>query len=148
MLFKLSRPHHYDAHTPVILYYPLASECQRRRRYVVVNLTTTVASCIGDSNTEKNGPKRTKKERKYHRLSCSERSQISDLDAKPTGSSGFKDPEVRKYGIGRLAQAPDSDLLVYLLQPVHALKYGNISLLSSELDIKSSGSTSSMLTAT
>lgn len=37
----------------------------------------------------------------------------------------FKQREVRRYAIGRLAQAPDEDLLLYLLQLVQALKYEN-----------------------
>lgn len=37
----------------------------------------------------------------------------------------FTHPAVRKYAIGRLKQAPDEDLLLYLLQLVQALKYEN-----------------------
>lgn len=37
----------------------------------------------------------------------------------------FKQREVRRYAIGRLAQASDEDLLLYLLQLVQALKYEN-----------------------
>lgn len=37
----------------------------------------------------------------------------------------FKHPQVRKYAIIRLAEAPDEDLLLYLLQLVQALKYEN-----------------------
>uniref|UniRef100_A0A1B0AAP7 Phosphatidylinositol 3-kinase catalytic subunit type 3 n=1 Tax=Glossina pallidipes TaxID=7398 RepID=A0A1B0AAP7_GLOPL len=98
-------------------------------------------------------------------------------DALELLSPGFKDPEVRKYAIGRLAQAPDEDLLLYLLQLVQALKYENFaeiqesykrfypdrdvvrslddnstlfdqSSLCSELGGKGSGSTSSMMTTT
>ncbi|XP_050664741.1 phosphatidylinositol 3-kinase catalytic subunit type 3 isoform X2 [Leptidea sinapis] len=37
----------------------------------------------------------------------------------------FTHPAVRKYAISRLKQAPDEDLLLYLLQLVQALKYEN-----------------------
>lgn len=37
----------------------------------------------------------------------------------------FSHPAVRKYAITRLKQAPDEDLLLYLLQLVQALKYEN-----------------------
>ncbi|KAI5651655.1 phosphoinositide 3-kinase family, accessory domain (PIK domain) domain-containing protein [Phthorimaea operculella] len=37
----------------------------------------------------------------------------------------FSHPSVRKYAISRLKQAPDEDLLLYLLQLVQALKYEN-----------------------
>ncbi|CAH2087289.1 unnamed protein product [Euphydryas editha] len=37
----------------------------------------------------------------------------------------FTHPAVRKYAISRLNQAPDEDLLLYLLQLVQALKYEN-----------------------
>lgn len=46
-------------------------------------------------------------------------------DALELLSPSFTHPEVRKYAIGRLAQAPDEDLLLYLLQLVQALKYEN-----------------------
>ena len=35
----------------------------------------------------------------------------------------FTHPAVRRYAIGRLNQAPDDDLMLYLLQLVQALKY-------------------------
>lgn len=35
----------------------------------------------------------------------------------------FTHPAVRRYAIGRLDQAPDDDLMLYLLQLVQALKY-------------------------
>lgn len=35
----------------------------------------------------------------------------------------FTHPAVRRYSIGRLNQAPDDDLMLYLLQLVQALKY-------------------------
>ncbi|XP_002005497.2 phosphatidylinositol 3-kinase catalytic subunit type 3 [Drosophila mojavensis] len=44
-------------------------------------------------------------------------------DALELLSPTFTHPEVRKYAISRLAQAPDEDLLLYLLQLVQALKY-------------------------
>lgn len=37
----------------------------------------------------------------------------------------FTHPAVRRYAIGRLNQAPDDDLMLYLLQLVQALKYEN-----------------------
>ncbi|XP_049792140.1 phosphatidylinositol 3-kinase catalytic subunit type 3 isoform X1 [Schistocerca nitens] len=37
----------------------------------------------------------------------------------------FTHPAVRSYSVGRLQQAPDEDLLLYLLQLVQALKYEN-----------------------
>ena len=46
-------------------------------------------------------------------------------DALELLSPSFKHPQVRKYAISRLAQAPDEDLLLYLLQLVQALKYEN-----------------------
>ncbi|XP_075166351.1 phosphatidylinositol 3-kinase 59F [Haematobia irritans] len=46
-------------------------------------------------------------------------------DALELLSPSFKHPHVRKYAISRLAQAPDEDLLLYLLQLVQALKYEN-----------------------
>ncbi|XP_061389541.1 phosphatidylinositol 3-kinase catalytic subunit type 3 [Musca vetustissima] len=48
-------------------------------------------------------------------------------DALELLSPSFKHPHVRKYAISRLAQAPDEDLLLYLLQLVQALKYENFS---------------------
>ncbi|XP_037812204.1 phosphatidylinositol 3-kinase catalytic subunit type 3 [Lucilia sericata] len=48
-------------------------------------------------------------------------------DALELLSPAFKHPQVRKYAISRLAQAPDEDLLLYLLQLVQALKYENFS---------------------
>ncbi|XP_034102429.1 phosphatidylinositol 3-kinase catalytic subunit type 3 [Drosophila albomicans] len=44
-------------------------------------------------------------------------------DALELLSPSFTHAEVRKYAISRLAQAPDEDLLLYLLQLVQALKY-------------------------
>ncbi|XP_067630507.1 phosphatidylinositol 3-kinase catalytic subunit type 3 [Eurosta solidaginis] len=46
-------------------------------------------------------------------------------DALELLSPAFTHPEVRRYAISRLAQAPDEDLLLYLLQLVQALKYEN-----------------------
>ncbi|XP_037955431.1 phosphatidylinositol 3-kinase catalytic subunit type 3 [Teleopsis dalmanni] len=46
-------------------------------------------------------------------------------DALELLSPAFKHHQVRKYAISRLAQAPDEDLLLYLLQLVQALKYEN-----------------------
>lgn len=37
----------------------------------------------------------------------------------------FTHPAVRRYAISRLNQAPDDDLMLYLLQLVQALKYEN-----------------------
>lgn len=44
-------------------------------------------------------------------------------DALELLSPNFTHPEVRQYAIGRLQQAPDEDLMLYLLQLVQALKY-------------------------
>lgn len=44
----------------------------------------------------------------------------------------FTHPAVRKYAISRLNQAPEEDLLLYLLQLVEALKYENFN----ELDVR------------
>ncbi|KAL4713776.1 hypothetical protein ACJJTC_012293 [Scirpophaga incertulas] len=44
----------------------------------------------------------------------------------------FTHPAVRKYAISRLKQAPDEDLLLYLLQLVQALKYEDFSAIHDE----------------
>ncbi|XP_075218357.1 phosphatidylinositol 3-kinase 59F [Lycorma delicatula] len=46
-------------------------------------------------------------------------------DALQLLSPQFTHPAVRRYAISRLQQAPDEDLLLYLLQLVQALKYEN-----------------------
>lgn len=46
-------------------------------------------------------------------------------DALELLSPTFTHPEVRRYSISRLKQAPDEDLILYLLQLVQALKYEN-----------------------
>lgn len=46
-------------------------------------------------------------------------------DALELLSPGFTHPVVRRYAISRLKQAPDDDLVLYLLQLVQALKYEN-----------------------
>ncbi|KAJ9577732.1 hypothetical protein L9F63_005725, partial [Diploptera punctata] len=46
-------------------------------------------------------------------------------DALELLSSNFTHPAVRRYAVTRLKQAPDEDLLLYLLQLVQALKYEN-----------------------
>lgn len=46
-------------------------------------------------------------------------------DALELLSPNFTHPTVRKYAISRLQQAPDEDLMIYLLQLVQALKYEN-----------------------
>lgn len=51
-------------------------------------------------------------------------------DALELLSPQFTHPAVRRYAVTRLKQAPDDDLLLYLLQLVQALKYEN-------LDVKS-----------
>lgn len=47
-------------------------------------------------------------------------------DALELLSPNFMHPTVRRYAISRLHQAPDEDLMLYLLQLVQALKYENI----------------------
>lgn len=44
-------------------------------------------------------------------------------DALELLSRNFTHPTVRQYAVTRLQQAPDEDLLLYLLQLVQALKY-------------------------
>lgn len=46
-------------------------------------------------------------------------------DALELLSPNFTHPAVRRYAVSRLKQAPDEDLLLYLLQLVQALKYEN-----------------------
>lgn len=46
-------------------------------------------------------------------------------DALELLSSNFTYPAVRRYAISRLRQAPDDEILLYLLQLVQALKYEN-----------------------
>lgn len=46
-------------------------------------------------------------------------------DALELLSPSFTHPVVRRYAISRLKQAPDDDLVLYLLQLVQALKYEN-----------------------
>ncbi|PNF20743.1 Phosphatidylinositol 3-kinase catalytic subunit type 3 [Cryptotermes secundus] len=46
-------------------------------------------------------------------------------DALELLSSNFTHPAVRRYAVTRLKQAPDEELLLYLLQLVQALKYEN-----------------------
>nr|CAD7439167.1 unnamed protein product [Timema bartmani] len=46
-------------------------------------------------------------------------------DALELLSSNFTHPAVRRYAVTRLKQAPDEDLLLYLVQLVQALKYEN-----------------------
>ncbi|XP_046401340.1 phosphatidylinositol 3-kinase catalytic subunit type 3 [Ischnura elegans] len=46
-------------------------------------------------------------------------------DALELLSPNFTHPAVRRYSVTRLGQAPDEDLLLYLLQLVQALKYEN-----------------------
>jgi len=47
------------------------------------------------------------------------------LDALELLSPNFTHPAVRRYAISRLQQAPDEEILLYLLQLVQALKYEN-----------------------
>ncbi|CAH0552655.1 unnamed protein product [Brassicogethes aeneus] len=59
-------------------------------------------------------------------LAMMEKWALMDVeDALELLSQNFTHPEVRKYAIGRLQQAPDEDILLYLLQLVQALKYEN-----------------------
>lgn len=46
-------------------------------------------------------------------------------DALELLTPNFTHPAVRRYAITRLKQAPDEDLMLYLLQLVQALKYEN-----------------------
>ncbi|XP_017786866.1 PREDICTED: phosphatidylinositol 3-kinase catalytic subunit type 3 isoform X2 [Nicrophorus vespilloides] len=50
-------------------------------------------------------------------------------DALELLSPNFQHPEVRMYAISRLQQAPDEDLMLYLLQLVQALKYENFDII-------------------
>lgn len=52
-------------------------------------------------------------------------------DALELLSPQFTHPAVRRYAVTRLKQAPDDDLLLYLLQLVQALKYENFDIKSS-----------------
>jgi len=47
-------------------------------------------------------------------------------DALELLSKNFTHPLVRRYAVTRLKQAPDEDLLLYLLQLVQALKYEDL----------------------
>ncbi|CAB3384337.1 Hypothetical predicted protein [Cloeon dipterum] len=64
-------------------------------------------------------------------------------DALELLSPNFTHPAVRRYAVSRLSQAPDEDLLLYLLQLVQALKYENyeeIAALSNEIVIETENS--------
>lgn len=50
---------------------------------------------------------------------------IDVIDALELLSPNFTNPTVRSYAVKRLAEAPDDDLLLYLLQLVQAIKYEN-----------------------
>ncbi|RWS16309.1 phosphatidylinositol 3-kinase catalytic subunit type 3-like protein [Dinothrombium tinctorium] len=56
-------------------------------------------------------------------------------DALELLSPQFQHPAVRKYAVSRLKQAPDEDLLLYLLQLVQALKYENFDEIKAGLDL-------------
>lgn len=47
----------------------------------------------------------------------------------------FTHPAVRRYAISRLNQAPDDDLMLYLLQLVQALKYENFDLIKANSQV-------------
>ncbi|GAB6032406.1 Phosphatidylinositol 3-kinase catalytic subunit type 3 [Chamberlinius hualienensis] len=54
-------------------------------------------------------------------------------DALELLSPQFTHPAVRRYAVTRLRQAPDEDLLLYLLQLVQALKYENVDMKESDV---------------
>ncbi|XP_076350143.1 phosphatidylinositol 3-kinase 59F isoform X2 [Tachypleus tridentatus] len=61
--------------------------------------------------------------------------QAMDIDdALELLSPQFTHPAVRKYAVTRLQQAPDEDLLLYLLQLVQALKYENFEEIKTGLE--------------
>ncbi|XP_044740511.1 phosphatidylinositol 3-kinase catalytic subunit type 3 isoform X4 [Chrysoperla carnea] len=51
-------------------------------------------------------------------------------DALELLSPNFTHPVVRRYAVSRLKQAPDEDLMLYLLQLVQALKYENFDIIN------------------
>ncbi|RWS23618.1 phosphatidylinositol 3-kinase catalytic subunit type 3-like isoform X1, partial [Leptotrombidium deliense] len=57
-------------------------------------------------------------------------------DALELLSPQFQHPAVRKYAVSRLKQAPDEDLLLYLLQLVQALKYENFEEIKANVETK------------
>lgn len=56
-------------------------------------------------------------------------------DALELLSPAFVNPSVRRYAVTRLKQAPDEDLLLYLLQLVQALKYENFEEIKNGLGV-------------
>uniref|UniRef100_T1JEU2 Phosphatidylinositol 3-kinase catalytic subunit type 3 n=1 Tax=Strigamia maritima TaxID=126957 RepID=T1JEU2_STRMM len=58
-------------------------------------------------------------------------------DALELLSPSYTNPTVRRYAVTRLKQAPDEDLLLYLLQLVQALKYENFDEIKAGLDTSS-----------
>nr|XP_023013306.1 phosphatidylinositol 3-kinase catalytic subunit type 3 isoform X1 [Leptinotarsa decemlineata] len=63
-------------------------------------------------------------------------------DALELLSPNFTHPAVRRYAVGRLQQAPNEDILLYLLQLVQALKYENFDTIQRGYLSVSSGITS------
>lgn len=61
-------------------------------------------------------------------------------DALELLSPTFTHPTVRGYAISRLKQAPDEDLVLYLLQLVQALKYENFEDIDVSMEVWSTGS--------
>ena len=55
----------------------------------------------------------------------------------------FKHPGVRRYAVGRMRSSPDTDLQLYLLQLVQALKYEKFSPNASKSKLIEDGSLSS-----
>lgn len=64
-------------------------------------------------------------------------------DALELLSPQFTHPIVRRYAVSRLQQAPDEDLLMYLLQLVQALKYENFDEIKARLELPKDSSLSS-----
>lgn len=72
-------------------------------------------------------------------LSCWQAMDVED--ALELFSSQFTHPAVRRYAVTRLQQAPDEDLLLYLLQLVQALKYENYEEIKAGLDVRRESTT-------
>ncbi|XP_044740514.1 phosphatidylinositol 3-kinase catalytic subunit type 3 isoform X6 [Chrysoperla carnea] len=68
-------------------------------------------------------------------------------DALELLSPNFTHPVVRRYAVSRLKQAPDEDLMLYLLQLVQALKYENFDIINEQINLidHDSGNTDTLL---